>query len=111
MGMRMLYRAGMAIVLTATLLLPYGTCQPPSRLAAHNCCGHPAAPAATVKANCCTVHSQLPAFVVDRAAVGPDQLIASSYVAAAAPSVGFFPRPAVFLAQHSPPPGKSVLRI
>src|SRR5215472_9954877 len=110
MGIGMVYRAGVAMVLTVALLLPYATCKPAGRLDAHDCCGHPAAPAASIKADCCIVHSELPAMVVDGAAIGP-AAIPSSYEVAAAPSTGLLPRPAASPAGYSSPPGKSVLRI
>src|SRR5438045_9683960 len=61
-----LHRAGVAVVLIATLLVPYGRCQSPSRAAAHECCKNNSVPAASVKASCCTVRSELPAIVVER---------------------------------------------
>src|SRR5215831_16303688 len=83
-----LHRAGIAIVLIATLLLPYGRCQSPGRVTAHDCCAHHSAPVAAIKANCCTVRSQLPAMVPDRAAANPDLVTAhATFVPAAAASI------------------------
>ena len=107
----MLHRAGVAIVLMATLLVPYGRCQAPNRTAGHECCMRHAAPAASLKASCCTVRSEIPAIVVERAVPNPNaMMLQPTPVAIAAPaaiSMKFVVPP--FL-EHSPPPGKSVLR-
>jgi len=108
----MLHRAGVAIVLIATLLLPYGKCQPPSRITAHDCCAHHSAPVASVKANCCTVRSELPAIVVERAiGKAAPATMATSLAVAAQPAIRFEATVPAVLSHHSPPPGKSILRI
>jgi len=107
-----LHRAGVAVVLIATLLVPYGRCQSPSRAAAHECCKNNSVPAASVKASCCTVRSELPAIVVERAVVSPIAVdMPAAFVAAAAPAITFEVRATGVAVRHSSPPGKSVLRI
>jgi hypothetical protein len=106
------HRVAVAIVLMATLLLPYGRCQSPSRAAAHDCCKYQSAPAASVGANCCTVRSELPAIVVERAVVDPHAVTIQSPAVPANDSAAICLTPvAPALSQHSPPPGKSILRI
>jgi len=108
----MFHRAGVAILLIATLLLPYGTCQPTARAAGHDCCGHHSAPVASLKANCCIVHSEIPAIVVEQAAVNPVALSpVTSIPLASAPAIAIEPEVPVALPDHSPPLGKSILRI
>ncbi len=62
-------RTGVAILLIVTLLLPFETCRPADRPANHDCCGQHSEPVAGVKANCCIVHSELPAIVAERATI------------------------------------------
>lgn len=108
----MLRRAGVAIVLMATLLLPYGTCQPAARARRHDCCGGQSAPNASVKTNCCIVRSEIPAVVVENAAVSLSVVLSSSPIPfGSAPTITMKPGAAVAVADTSPPPGKSVLRI
>lgn len=105
------HRAGVAIVLIATLLLPFGTCQPGARRASHDCCSH-AAPVASLKADCCIVRSEMPAVVAERAAVDPVALYSAAPVLLASGPVIAIPSGfSVTLAEDSPPPGKFILRI
>ena len=107
-----LHRAGVAIVLIAVLLLPYGRCQSPSRAGAHECCTHHSAPAASVKSSCCTVRSELPAVPVEQAVVNPGvAIMAAEFVPAAVPAVARQSAAVVAPPRHWSPPGKSVLRI
>jgi hypothetical protein len=107
-----LHRAGVAIVLMATLLLPYGRCQSPRRAAAHDCCAHDAAPVASVKANCCTVRSELPAIVWESAAGNPNPLAMPAWFGpSATPDLPFETRVAATAPDHSPPRAQAVLRI
>ena len=109
----MLHRAGVAVVLIATLLLPYGRCQSPVRGDGHDCCVHPTAPAAaSVKASCCTVRSQLPAIVSQRAVLSASPFATVAFVGTAAePAIPFQSVSKIQTTHHSSPPGASVLRI
>ena len=108
----MLHRAGVAIVLIATLLAPYGRCQSPSRAAAHDCCGHHSAPVASLKANCCTVRSELPAIVVEPGVLSPIAAhVSAAFVPAVAPAIALEATAIAAVAHPSSPPGKFVLRI
>jgi hypothetical protein len=107
----MFHRAAVAIVLMATLLLPYGKCQSPSRGTAHDCCRH-SAPPPSVKASCCTVRSEVPAIVVERAVANPTAAdLQPEFTPAPGRLALFDSATAPALPQHSPPPGKSILRI
>lgn len=106
------HRAGVAILLIVTLLLPFATCQPPARAANHDCCAHHSAPAASLKASCCLVHSDLPAIVVERTAVNAlDFAQPAPNVLSLTPAMPVDTREATIIALYSPPPGKSILRI
>jgi hypothetical protein len=108
----MLHRAGVAIVLIATLLVPYGRCQSPSRTGTHECCNQHSAPAASAKASCCTLRSELPAIVVERAVLSPIAVhVSAASVPAVAPVIMFGAAAIAAVALPSSPPGKSVLRI
>src|SRR3954470_1754531 len=112
MVMGIIHRAGVAVVLLATLLVPYARCQSPSRAAAHECCHQHSAPAASAKANCCTVRSELPAIIVERAVVSSAAVdLPAAFVPAALPAITFEAIATISFAPHAPPPGKSVLRI
>jgi hypothetical protein len=107
-----LHRAGVAIMLITMLLLPYGRCQSPTRATRHDCCVHPSAPVASVKASCCTVRSEVPAIVEQRAVVSPHLLvIQSGFIPAAEPAMQFETSATTAAAHHFSPPGKSILRI
>ncbi len=107
-----LHRAGVAIVMIITLLLPYGRCQSPTRATRHDCCVHPSAPAASIKASCCTVRSELPAIVEQRAVVSPNPLaILASFVPAEEPAIQLGANATTATPHRSSPPGKSILRI
>jgi hypothetical protein len=111
MAQGVLHRAGVAIVLVATLLLPYGRCQAPARAASHDCCVH-SAPMATAGTNCCIVRSQLPAIVVERAAPVSQRLVSAVFVVPPAePAMRFETTAEAAVAHHPSPPGASVLRI
>jgi hypothetical protein len=111
MAQGVLHRAGVAIVLMATLLLPYGRCQAPVRAASHECCAH-SAPMATVGTNCCIVRTQLPAIVIQRAAPVSQRLVSAVFVVPPAEPVMRFEATADAAVAHRPsPPGASVLRI
>ncbi len=105
-------RAGVVVLLVASLLAPYGRCQSPGRTTSHACCLQDSAPKVSVTGNCCIVRSQLPAVVGERPALGPTALPATpEFVPLCAPATlgdASFANP---LAQTSPPPGASVLRI
>ena len=106
-----LHRAGVAIVLTLTLLLPYGRCQSPARATGHDCCVHQS-PAASVKTNCCAIRSELPAIVEQRAVVSPNPLAVLVAILPAEEFAVSFAASATTAAPHrSSPPGKSILRI
>jgi len=107
----MLHRAGVAVLLIATLLLPYGRCQSPGPAAGHDCCAHPSAPMAAVQASCCTIRGQLPAIVGHRAALGAPPLAAVAFVVTTEPMFQAKACPLTPAAHHSPPPGASILRI
>lgn len=108
----MLHRAGVAVVLIATLLLPYGRCQSPVRGDGHDCCVHPTAPAASLKASCCTVRSQLPAIVSQRAVLNAHPFAAVAFIGTAVePAIPFQAVSKIPITHHSSPPGASVLRI
>lgn len=112
MAQGMLHRAGVAIVLIATLLVPYGRCQSPAGAAGHDCCAHSTAPMSAVKANCCTVRTQPPAIPVERAALSPHDLAATAFFGACGEAAIKFPvAPKTPAPHHSPPPGASILRI
>jgi hypothetical protein len=105
-------RAGVVIVLIASLLAPYGTCQSPGPTKSHECCEQDAAPKASVTANCCIVRSQLPAVVGERPALGPTAMpAAAEFVPPREAAILIHTDAATPAAQHSPPPGASVLRI
>ena len=105
-------RAAVTIVLVASLLAPYGRCQAPLGAAGHDCCAHQNANAASAKANCCYVRSELPAVVVEHAALNPAPLaIAGELVPAFEPASTFGSSAAISVPQHSPPPGAVALRI
>ena len=70
-------RAGVVVLLIASLLAPYGRCQSPGRTTSHACCVQDSAPKASVTGNCCIVRSQLPAVVEERPALGPTALPAT----------------------------------
>jgi hypothetical protein len=107
-----LHRASVAVVLILTLLLPFGRCQSPTGAARHDCCVHPSAPAASVKASCCTVRSELPAIVEQRAVVNPNPpAVLSSFLLATGPAAQFEASATTAAAHHASPPGKSILRI
>jgi len=108
----MFHRAGVAIALIAAILAPYGRCQSPDRAKAHECCMHHSAPAPALKANCCTIRSELPAVPVEHDAVNSVTTdVTNAFVAA--PSVSSTPASAEATAPagHWSPPGKPVLRI
>src|SRR3954449_9504955 len=106
------HRAAMAVVLIASLLVPYARCQSASRAAAHECCQQHSAPALSLKASCCTIRSELPAIVVERAVVSPGMVdMPSGFGPAATPTITVEATATTAIAQYSPPPGKSVLRI
>lgn len=106
-----LHRAGVAIVLIATLLLPYAKCQAPARSAGHDCCVHQV-PMATVGTNCCIVRSQLPATIVERAVPGPQRVVSAFFVIFPAEPATRPEATARSVMVHDPsPPGASVLRI
>jgi hypothetical protein len=108
----MLHRAGVAIVLIVTLLAPYGRCQSPSRAFRHECCKQHSAPAASVKANCCTVRNELPAIVVERAVPCPIAVhLSAAFLPAAASAITFEASAIAAVVHNASPPGKSVLRI
>jgi hypothetical protein len=107
----MLTRAAVAIVVIATLLLPYGACRPAARASRHECCGHPSVPSASVKANCCIVRGEVPAVVVESATVNLSAITLARIPFPSAPAIIFTPAFAVAVADTSPPSGKSVLRI
>jgi hypothetical protein len=112
MAQGMLHRAGEAIVLIAVLLLPYGRCQSPVRGDGHDCCVHPPAPAASLESSCCTVRSQLPAIVGQRAVLSAPPVATMAFAGTATESaIQLVIAPKSPMAQHSPPPGASVLRI
>ena len=107
-----LKRAGMAILLVITLLLPYGTCQPAPRASHHDCCGQHSAPMASLKADCCIVHSELPAVVVEKAAVDPVGNISPCPMPPGpTPAITVNPGVHFALVDTSPPPGKFILRV
>lgn len=105
-------RASAAIVLIVMLMLPFGTCQAPRHAAGHDCCVRHSAPVASLKANCCTVRSELPAIVVEQAVPNPDSLSTVVWFQPAAdPAVNLELAASPSVARYSPPPGKSILRI
>ncbi len=111
MAQGLLYRTGIAIVLMATLLLPYGRCQAPARAASHDCCEH-SVPLATVGTNCCIVRSQLPAVVVKPAAAPSPRFASAVFVVpAAGPAMRFGATTRADATHLSSPPGPFVLRI
>src|SRR4051812_35961357 len=111
MGQGMFRRACVAIVMIATLLLPYATCQSPARSAGHECCVQHTAPA-SLKANCCTVRSEVPAVVVEPAVFDSASFATvDSFALAAEPAVGFESAGPAAVVHTSPPPSKSILRI
>ena len=112
MSLGVLHRAGVAIVLIAVLLLPYGRCQAMAAASSHDCCVHHSAPSTSVKAECCTIRGQLPAVVAPRAALAPHPLSTVALVQfAAEPVTRLCAAPSKVISGHSPPPGASVLRI
>ena len=105
-------RALVAIVMIATLLLPYSACHAQSRVSGHECCVYHTAPADTVKANCCTVRSELPAVVEERIAPCSDSLSSViSFVPIAEAALSLEVPTSTAAAISSPPPGKFILRI
>ena len=107
-----LYRTGVAILMIIALLLPYGRCQSPIRATRHDCCVHQSTPAASVKASCCTVRSELPAIIEQRAVVSSNPLaIVASLLPATESAMQFEASSTTAAAHHSSPPGKSILRI
>lgn len=112
MAQGMFHRAGVAILLIATLVFPFGMCQPPAGAANHDCCSHHSAPVASLKANCCIVRGEVPAVAVEQAAVNPVALSSvSSILVTAGPAIAIKPGVPVALPDHSPPGSKSILRI
>ena len=97
-------------MLIVTLLLPLGTCQPPARAVNHECCGHYPSPVAGLKANCCLVHGEVPAIVVEQAAVSPVLPVSSMHMSSPAAIAIHLGMP-VALPDHSPPGGITILRI
>ncbi len=70
------------------------------------------APAATVKADCCTVRGTLPAIVAERETPNPNSFSTVISFAPAAELAAKFEGAVPIAAAHSlPPPGKSILRI
>ena len=108
----MFRRACGAIVLMAMLLLPYATCQSPARSVRHDCCAQHAVPADSLKANCCTVRSEVPAIVVESWVPDPVSFSAvDCFALAAEPVVMFASGGPAAVVHSSPPPRKSILRI
>ena len=67
---------------------------------------------ASVEASCCTVRSELPAIVVDPAVANPNPIaLPVSLVPPAAAEATFQASAAATVVHHSPPAGKSILRI
>ena len=112
MAQGMFGRACVAIVIIATLLLPYATCQPAARSAGHDCCAQHAAPAPSLKANCCTIRSEVPAIVVERSVADPASFsTVDSFVLAAEPAVILDSAAPIAVVPTSPPLRKAILRI
>ncbi len=70
-------RAGVVVLLIASLLAPYGRCQSPGRTTSHACCVQDSTPKASITGNCCIVRSQLPAVIGESHALGLTVLPAS----------------------------------
>jgi hypothetical protein len=105
------HRAAVAIVLIATLILPYGRCQSPGKGAGHDCCQHHSAPAASLKAGCCTVRGETPAIVAEKDRANDMSATQNELVPVV--SIKAMPKSAAIpaLPHFSPPGGKSILRI
>jgi hypothetical protein len=105
-------RACVAVLLIASLLAPYGRCQPPGRATSHTCCLQDSTPKASVTGNCCVVRSQVPAVEGKRASLDLTVLpTTSEFVPLRAPATLLHASMANPIEQSSPPPGASVLRI
>lgn len=109
---RAFHRAAVAIVLMATVLVPYGSCRPQVRIAAHDCCPQAAYHAAVIEQDCCIARASIPAMITERPAYNSTpMLLPYGFVAAvglSAPTDRIATTPGV---AFSPPPGASVLRI
>ena len=57
-------RAVMATLLTGALLAPLGTCLQRAKNSAHSCCAGAAESHLSIRTNCCTVRTPLPAVEV-----------------------------------------------
>jgi hypothetical protein len=105
-------RAGVLVLLIASLLAPYGRCQSPGRTTSHTCCVQDSTPKASVTGNCCIVRSQLPAVLEERPALGLTAVPATpEFVPLPGPVTLLDASIANPVTQTSPPPGASVLRI
>jgi hypothetical protein len=112
MSLGVLHRAGVAVMLIAVLLLPYGRCQAMAAASSHDCCVRHSAPSTSVKAECCTIRGQLQAVVSPRTALAPHPLSAVALLhSAAEPVTRYHAASPKIVAGHSPPPGRCVLRI
>jgi hypothetical protein len=106
------HRAAVAIVLIATLILPYGRCQSPGKGAGHDCCQHHSSPAASLKAGCCTMRSETPAIVAEKDLANDMSAAAQNELVPAVAFKAMSESAAIPAIPHSSPPGgKSILRI
>ena len=106
------HRAAVAIVLIATLILPYGRCQSPGKGAGHDCCQHHSSPVASLKAGCCTVRSETPAIVAEKDLANDMSAAAQNELVPAVAFKAMSESAAIPAIPHSSPPGgKSILRI
>jgi hypothetical protein len=104
-------RAAMAILLIGMMIAPFATCLQQGHKGAHSCC-MPSERSHSLRTNCCTVRTQLPATLAAPTLPRTSSLSAV-YVAFRREAMPVsFERPAVAaIPPLSPPPGAFILRL
>src|ERR1017187_6516475 len=105
-------RAMVATLLTGALLAPLGICLQPAQKSAHSCCAGESKPQGTIRANCCTVRTPLPALVVTPKlpAPAPSMVVPQFALFNEFASANGLTATAA-IPRGSPPPDASILRI
>jgi hypothetical protein len=104
-------RAAMAILLMAMMVAPFAVCLQQGHKGAHSCCMQPEG-SHSLRTNCCTVRTQLPATLLAPAVTGTSSLSAGQVSVMREATPAPFVQPVLAVTPPlSPPAGAFILRI